>query len=164
MNHQPMPSLRPLKKIVAQLEPDSWHGHATETLWAERVNEGRYRLRSVPFFARGLSVEDVVTTRFEDDIDVVTGVSLHGGHSTYRVFLSDGTTLESSSFSEHWQPLADLGCTYERATERLLAIDIPPSADLHRAYELLGKGETAGVWDFEEGSVSPNAKVANPKT
>ncbi len=40
-------------------------------------------LRSVPFFARGLSVEDVVTTRLEDDIDVITGVSPHGGHSTY---------------------------------------------------------------------------------
>lgn len=150
------------KKIVARIEEGAWHGHTTETLWAERIDDNRYRLRSVPFFVCALSVEDIVTTRREDDVDVITGVSLYGGHSTYRIFLSEGILPESNSFRKHWQPLADLGCTYERGTERLFAVDIPPAADLHVAYDLFAKGETAGVWDFEEGSVSPAAGIINP--
>lgn len=160
MSRPSKPSPRALKKIVARLEAGAWHGHATETVWAERIDESRYRLRSVPFYARGLSVEDVVTTRTEDDVDVITGVSLYSGHSTYRIFLANGTTLESKAFNDHWKQLSGLGCTFERATERLLGIDVPPTADLRRAYDLLAQGEAAGVWEFEEGSVSPNAASA----
>ena len=39
----------------------------------------------------------------------------------------------------------------EQATDRLLAIDVPPETDVHAAYALLEKGETDGFWDFEEG-------------
>ena len=156
LSRRSQPSRRTLKKIVARLETGAWHGHATETLWGERIGEARYRLRSVPFFARGLSVEDIVTTRIEDDVDVITSVSIHGGHSTYRIFLANGTTPESNSFHDSWKSLSDVGCTYERATDRLLAVDVPPGADLHRVYNLLTQGEAARVWDFEEGSVPAN--------
>ena len=33
----------------------------------------------------------------------------------------------------------------------LLAVDIPPNVDIHKAYELLDYGEQAGIWGFEEG-------------
>lgn len=152
-----MPPTRTLKKIVVRLASDAWHGHATETLWAERIDDSRYRLRSVPFYATGLSVEDIVATHTEDGVDVVTGVSMYGGHSTYRIFLATGVSPESQVFKQYWAPLSTMGCTFERATERLFGVDIPPHANLQRAYDCLVQGETGGAWDFEEGSVSPNA-------
>jgi hypothetical protein len=139
------------EKIVLILSPDEWHGHSSETVWAEKVGEGRYRLRSVPFYAKGLSFGDVVNTRTQDGKEVVHGVSLRSGHSTYRVFVKAPIEVGSSGFDRAWRPIQDLGCTYERATEHLLAIDVPSSADLDAVYALLESSEAAGVWNFEEG-------------
>ena len=140
-----------LRKILIRLPDDSWHGHGSETMWAESLGGDRYRLRNVPFYATGISAEDIVITRDEGGIPVVTGVVLHGGHSTYRIFLSDAVTPDDAAFKKHWVPLERLGCTYEGATQRLFGVDIPPRADIHLAYRLLEEGEAAGVWAFEEG-------------
>ncbi len=56
----PRPALR---KLFFRLEENAWHGSATESLWAEPVQAGRYRLRNSPFYAFGVSAEDVVFTQ-----------------------------------------------------------------------------------------------------
>ncbi len=33
----------------------------------------------------------------------------------------------------------------------MLAVDVPPSANLHEAYDGLMRGERDGVWIFQEG-------------
>lgn len=140
-----------LAKITYRFPLDAWHGYATETLWAQQAGEATYRLRSVPFYARGLSYDDIVVAQPEGDALVFSHVSLHGGHSTYRTFLADGVDVDSSAFREYWAPLAKLGCTFEQATNRLLAIDVSPNADIHLVYDLLQRGEDDGRWHFEEG-------------
>lgn len=140
-----------MEKIILQLPADAWHGYATETVWAEKVGADRYRVRSVPFYAKGVSNEDIVVTASEDGKRVVTGVVLRGGHSTYRIFLSESAEFGQRLFDTYWRPLAEIGCTLERATNRLLAIDIPPLTSINEAYKLLERGERAGVWNFEEG-------------
>lgn len=145
-----------MRQVVAELDTAEWHGFATETMWAERVGDSRYRLRSVPFYARGLSAEDVVGTIIRDGLTLITGVSIHGGHSTYRVFLSEPFSFEAQQFADVWRHLAAQGCTYERATARLAAVDVPPSADLRKVYEVLERGVEDGLWDFEEGNVRPD--------
>lgn len=138
-----------LCKITLGLDPNAWHGHATETVWAEPVGRDRYRLRSVPFYAKGLSIEDVVNT--EPDTSIVIGVSLRSGHSTYRIFLAENLDDTSEAFQSHWRNLAAMSCSYERATGRLFAVDVPPRADIQKVFELLALGERDGVWDFDEG-------------
>jgi hypothetical protein len=143
-----------LEKIVLILSPGDWHGYSTETVWAEKVGESRYRLRSVPFYAKGLSFGDVVNTSIHDGKEIVQGVSQRSGHSTYRAFIKVPVTVGSSAFIRAWQPIQNRGCTYERVTEHLIAIDVPSSADLDSVYALLESGETTGVWNFEEGHSS----------
>lgn len=63
---------------------------------------------------------------------------------------SNGGAL-SDAWLAYWLPLENAGCTYERATGRLLAIDVPPLTEIHLAYGLLEAGEQAGVWSFQEG-------------
>jgi hypothetical protein len=46
------------------------------------------------------------------------------GHSTYSAFLAEQTTEEQ--FNKDWVPLGELGCSYEPATQRLIAVDVPP--------------------------------------
>src|SRR5437016_2012352 len=117
-----------LEKVLFPLEPDAWHGHATETMWAELVSPGQFLLRNVPFYARGVSVEDVVHARFEGEALTFVGVAARGGHSTYRLFVDGG--IESPAFRLWWKRLETLGCSFEQG-DRLLAVDVPPSADIN---------------------------------
>jgi len=133
-----------LVKVRFQLEPGAWHGSATETLWAERVDDRRLRLRNVPFYVFGVSIEDIVFAHPADELFEFDGVSIHGGHSTYRVIISGDAETQ-------WTPLAKLGCTYEQGPGRLRAVDVPPSTDIRAVYSALEQGEREGIWDFEEG-------------
>ena len=136
-----------LVRVVFELDPSAWHGSATERLWAEPVGAARYRLRNTPFFAFGVSNEDVVFGEDRGGQIVFTGVSIRGGHSTYRLrLLGEG---RNDVFRKQWEPLARRGCSYEEGP--VLAVDVPPSADIHTVYELLEAGASAGIWDFEEG-------------
>jgi hypothetical protein len=136
-----------LVKIAFDLDAAAWHGFSTETMWAENLGNGRYRLRNIPFYARGVSLDDIVCVDDEVDLSFLK-VAQPGGHSTYRVFLSKGMTME---LSKSWRELEWIGCAYERATERLVALDIAPSVNIYTAYASLEKGSAMGEWDFEEG-------------
>jgi uncharacterized protein DUF4265 len=138
-----------LVKVTFELEPSDWHDHATESVWAEHLGDNKYRVKNVPFYACGVSYDDVVIANPNQEGQlIVQGVGQRGGHSTYRVILNPETTDEK--FKAAWEKLESLGCTYERATERLIAIDVPPETDVYEAYSELEAGEKANVWGFEE--------------
>jgi len=135
--------------VVFDLPVDAASTLKTESLWAEPLGESHYRLRSVPFFVFGFNEQDVILAREDSGKLLVTGVATRGGHSTYRLVLPEDTNEEQ--FVYDWIPLKELGCTYERATRRFVAIDVPPAADIHAVYQMLEDGESSGRWEFEEG-------------
>ena len=139
-----------LVKVVFELPKDDWHGFGSESLWAEELSKGKYRLQNVPFAVYGYSYDDVVSAREQEEELVVEGPVLRGGHSTFRIFLAEGLTPDDKAFREAWAPLKLMGCGLERATLRLFAIDVPPSADLQEVVNLLQKGKQLGVWDCEK--------------
>ncbi|MDR4460535.1 MAG: DUF4265 domain-containing protein [Nitrospirales bacterium] len=139
-----------LCKLRLNLEPDSWHGYGSETLWVQRIGEGRFRIRNSPFFAFGISAEDIVFgEKGSDGILSEKGISLRGGHSTYRVILREG--ISEANVQKCWEPLELLGCTYEEGPLKLRSIDVPQNLDVYKVYELLEKGEKNNIWYFEEG-------------
>jgi Domain of unknown function (DUF4265) len=135
-----------LEKIVIELRDDRY---SVETLWVEPLGDGLYRLRNVPFLAYGFSEQDVVSTDEVEGRHAVTGLTRAGGHSTYRVFLPEAT--DDARFARLFEPLSRLGCTYERASARLIGIDVPPEADIYAVFAALEHGEAANEWSFEEG-------------
>jgi hypothetical protein len=137
-----------LVKIVFNL-PDRCAPLTTESLWAEPLGANLYRLRNVPFYFYGVSEQDVVKAEEANGQLLVSATVDRGGHSTYRIILSEQTSEEQ--FSQDWVPLHELGCIYERATRRLIAIDVPPHVDVYAVYEALELGEKYRRWEFEEG-------------
>ena len=130
---------------------------SVETMHAEPLADGTFRLDNVPFHARGISYADEFTVVPEDGRLFFADIARRGGHSTYRVKLPEGKP--HTHFLERWAPLEALGCTYEGSTlgaRRLYAIDIPPGADVHAIYALLEEGEKEGHWGFEEGHYAGN--------
>lgn len=141
-----------LKKVLFELNADSWHGYSTESVWAEPTSSNRYRLRNTPFFAKGVSFEDIVFIQEQDGDLVFEATSIAAGHSTYRILLEK--SVPDSDFLKYWHSLEEAGCSYESADREkvlLLAVDVPPNADINIVYELLDKGEKDGIWGFEEG-------------
>jgi len=76
-------------------------------------------------------------------------ITARSGHSTYRLVLPEDTNEEK--FLKDWVRLVELRCTYERATRRYVAIDVPPHADIYAVYQVLEEGERTCQWEFEEG-------------
>jgi hypothetical protein len=137
-----------LVKILFEL-PDGTPHSSAETLWAEPVGNELYRLRNIPFYVYGYSTEDIVRAVPKDERLTVTGVATRSGHSTYRVFLPEDASVEH--FRRDWASLAELGCTFERATRRCVGIDVPPKADVYAVYRVLEDGGRSHLWQFEEG-------------
>ncbi|MCW5964073.1 MAG: DUF4265 domain-containing protein [Bryobacterales bacterium] len=137
-----------LVKVFVRLEPADWHNYETESVWANPLSKGLYRVRNVPFYAMGISNDDVLRAELEGDALFCREVAQRGGHSTYRFFLMAG--IGDEQWKPYWQPLETLGCSYERGTARLFAVDVPPDVDIYKAYALLDQGEKAGVWSFQE--------------
>jgi hypothetical protein len=143
--------------ILIEREWRHWHGLRTETVWAEQLDSRRLRLRSIPVYAYGLSYEDVVAFTVEDSIPHVTDVIQPSGHSTYRLFLSEHTSWRD--FEAQWESTTALAeCMFERATDRLVAIDVPPDANIHDVYDELEAGVRSGLWDLQEGHCGHRAE------
>jgi Domain of unknown function (DUF4265) len=137
-----------LVKITFELERDTLHGSATESLWATPLGPAQYRLENTPFYARGVSFQDVVLARSREAMLLFVEVFKRGGHSTYRIIPTGGAP---SDLRTYWEALRAQGCTYEEGQSGLLAVDVPPEANIFDAYRTLEAGAAAGVWDFEEG-------------
>lgn len=135
-------------KVFATLPPADWHNWRSESLWAAPLGNSLFQLRNVPFYLMGISYDDVVQAKDKDKDLWISGVHSRGGHSTYRFITLDGVLEEQ--WRPYWQPMADIECTYERATDRLFSVDIPPNVDIYNAYSLLDAGEKAGIWGFQE--------------
>ena len=101
-----------------------------ETLWAERVGEDLYRLDNSPFFAYGVSWQDVVEAHPDaHGMLVMSRVVEKAGHRTVRVIFDPGVD-ESPDARRILDGVVALGASYEGANPRYLAIDIPPEVDL----------------------------------
>jgi hypothetical protein len=137
-----------LVKVTFTLEPGTWHGSATETLWAEPIGPGQYRLENSPFFAFGISYKDVVLARPDGSKILFVETFSRGGHSTYRIVPNPDRIAELDGM---WALLQKYGCSSEEGLKGLLTVDVPPDANIFDVYRALEAGEREGVWTFEEG-------------
>ena len=146
-------------KIQFRLNPEDGHGFDTDGLWADPMGSGEFRILNSPFFVFGISAEDIVRATAEAGLYQFQQVVRRGGHSTYRLFLQGGNTIKDIKFRDLWKRLEQLGCTFENANDRFVAVDVPPTSDIHAAYKQFEAGERDGIWVFEEG----HCELAAPK-
>lgn len=98
-----------------------------ETLWADDLGGGRYRLDNVPFFARDVSLGDVVAAAPDaSGLPVMTAVLEKSGNRTLWVSFP-GPIAGDHPFLEF---LKAAGCSYEGARASLFAVNVPPQSDL----------------------------------
>lgn len=117
-----------------------------ESVWAVPDGKG-YRLDNVPFFARSVALNDVVSAEAEPDGALrYTGLIAASGHSTIRVLLNDAADMQRVR-----DELRAMGCDSERWRSSLIAVDVPPTVPYATVRSYLDAGERNGTFEYEEG-------------
>jgi len=136
-------------KIKVPLPPNDPSRGEAEWMWADPVGENRFILRNVPVFAFGLSYGDALNATSVDGVTVFANVAERNGHSTYRMYLkADRQAPEVVALLDR---LKALWCDIEVATDKIIAVDVLPRADIYTVYAALQEAEQRGVIEFEEG-------------
>jgi hypothetical protein len=125
-----MADSQPNAKVLFRVTNDDG-GSDVETLWATHITADHYKLDNSPFYAYGVSWEDIVSAPFNPDEGFPTfeRVVSKSGNRTVRVAFD--TPVETGNESDRLlQGLIALGCSYEGATRKYISVNIPPGVDL----------------------------------
>lgn len=125
------------------------HAGDVETLWAVPVDENLYRLDNSPFFAYGVSWQDVIEARPAEDqfLEFVRCVR-KSGNRTLRVIFRDYRNDDQPA-REILRELRNLGCSYEGMQPRMISINVPPRVDLELVTDFLT--EQSGLqWEYAD--------------
>ncbi len=143
-------------KITFALPEDNLLGSGSETLWAERIDDGKFKIANVPFLAMGVNWGDVVLAKAEEGRLVFSEILIRGGHSTFRVyFLKNKTDLKV----QHARLLELFGesATHEGHSDSmpLYAIDVLPGANTALIIKDLDGAQKSGELEYDIGFLAP---------
>ena len=118
-----MPEEKPLTKVAFRDDDGK-----VETLWAYDLGENLYQLDNTPWYQYGVSWKDVVEAvpQNEGELPLFRRVVEKSGYRTLRI------SLEEPATAEFLDEIKQLGCGFEGANRRYIAIDVPPEMDLQK--------------------------------
>jgi hypothetical protein len=113
-----------------------------ETLWATSLGDDLYKIDNSPFYAYGVSWEDVVLAPVDPEEGCPTFVRVvsKGGNRTVRIIF-DPPVQEGNESSRVLQGLVALGCTYEGANRGYMSVNVPPKLSLAAVRDYLVEQE-----------------------
>jgi Domain of unknown function (DUF4265) len=122
-----------------------------ETLWAFDLGHDRYRLDNMPFYAYSVSLGDVVLAPIDPAEQRPTFKTIveKCGNRTVRIFFDEPVEPGSKSMLL-LEGLVDMGCEYEGATSRYVAVTVPPGVELSVVRDYLV--ENALTWGHADPS------------
>jgi len=127
-----------------------------ESMWAREIEGDLFAINNLPFFVFGLNFDDVVHAPQEGPLREVRAVIRRSGHRTLRLVFHEHQTREHQQVQ--LDALKALGGSFERATDRLVAIDVPPGAAYEAMVALLTTLVTESKLVFETCEVRSNEK------
>jgi hypothetical protein len=110
-----------------------------ETLWAKPVGQNLFQLDNSPFYAYGVSSNDVVEAEPQPGaFPLFKRVVRKSGHRTVRVIIDGLDELGRLTVG-----IKKLGCSFEGAWSKLISVDVPPGVALEdvRSFLILGRFE-----------------------
>jgi Domain of unknown function (DUF4265) len=120
-----------------------------ETLWATSLGDDRYKIDNSPFYAYGVSWEDVVYAPIDSDDGSPLFVRvLHKfGNRTVRVIF-DPPVQEGNESDRTLQGLLTLGCSYEAVHRRYMSVNVPPEVSLGAVRDYLVEQQVQ--WEYAD--------------
>ena len=127
----------PTAKVLFRV-PDDEGGATVETLWGMPLGDDQYKLDNSPFYAYGVSWQDVVLAPIDAQAGLPTfqSVLTKSGNRTVRVIFEPPVSPGNSS-DQVLQGLVALGCSYEGANPGYMSVNIPPGVELQEVRSYL---------------------------
>ncbi|MGW2557312.1 DUF4265 domain-containing protein [Streptomyces sp. NPDC001635] len=142
-------------RVVYQLQQDQgWPPVAEEGVWAVALSDDLVRIDNTPWFIRDLALGDLVRV-VADSASILRPVEKisWAGNCAIRII----PYPESGRFGSLQQVLdlfSPLGVTGEGIAQfGMVALAVPPTADLAAVKGLLSRGSDDGWWDYEEACI-----------
>ncbi|WP_031517473.1 DUF4265 domain-containing protein [Streptomyces sp. NRRL F-5123] len=138
-----------------EVDEDGWPPASVESLWAVDLGDGSVRVDNTPWFVRGVASGDIIRVEADDEGIRWAGETVQAsGHCTIRLIVlrDGGSEVARRTVLERFHRLGTTGEGIERFG--MVALDVPPEADLPQVKELLERGESEGAWEWEEGCVT----------
>jgi hypothetical protein len=120
------------------------------------------QLDNIPWFVRGIACGDIVAAEpDEEGVRWAGGVVRRSENCTIRliVFRDGGSGAVRQSVINAFQELGVDGEGIERFG--MVALDVPPTADLAKVQRLLNHGVAEERWDMEEGCITAQWRAAS---
>jgi hypothetical protein len=123
-------TMQPNAKILFRISNDDGAAEV-ETLWATKLEGDNYQFDNSPFYAYGVSWQDIVFSPYDQDEEFPTfqHVVSKSGHRTIRIIF-DPPVEDGNPSDQVLQGVIALGCTYEGENRGYMSIDIPPHVEL----------------------------------
>ncbi|WP_037599663.1 DUF4265 domain-containing protein [Streptacidiphilus rugosus] len=138
-----------------EVDEDGCPPASVESLWAVDLGDGTVRLDDTPWFVRGVASDDIIRVEVDEDGVRWTGETvLASENCTIRLIVrkDGGSEAARQTVLETFHRLGTTGEGIEQF--RMVALDVPPTANLPKIRRLLDHGETKGWWHWEEGCVT----------
>ncbi|MEV8390463.1 MULTISPECIES: DUF4265 domain-containing protein [unclassified Streptomyces] len=142
-------------------DEDGWPPVSVESLWAVGLGDGIVRLDNTPWFVRGVASNDIIRVEIDDEGVYWADETVQASENcTVRlVIMKDGGS--AATRQTVLETFYRLGTTGEGNEQfRMVALDVPPDADLPRIRKLLDHGEAQEWWHWEEGCVTAAWRAA----
>ncbi|MEU2729586.1 DUF4265 domain-containing protein [Streptomyces griseoviridis] len=137
------------------VDEDGWPPAGVESLWAVRLGDGTVRLDNTPWFVRGVACGDIVGVELEDDGVLYARETVQpSGNCTIRLIVlrDEGSAAARQTVLDSFHRLGATGEGLQHF--RMVALDVPPEADLPEIRKLLEHGAAQEWWQWEEGCVT----------
>lgn len=122
-----------------------------EFLWADDLGDEKYQLKNFPFFAYGVSFDDIVeaSVKYDDDpYPYFVKVIKKSGHKTLRVILDESIKISEQS-RQQLKHISDMGCGYEGTNgEKYFVVNVQPHCDFDAVREYLNDQEIQ--WEYAD--------------
>lgn len=135
--------------VAADISTDST-GDEWEQLWAKQLNESRFELCCIPFFAYDLALGDEVECGTHRGRDyVVRQITRPSGRFTFRVWLGDTPTQDERSTVV--EQIGTVASEVEWSSTNLMAVDAADKKTAESVGSMLSKYAAKGWLEFETG-------------
>lgn len=145
-----------LVHVIFPLQQDGsgYPPFATERVWAENLGENKYKIKNTPFYAKGVSADDIVSVIEKEGALFFDKLLTESGNSTVRIiFFKDKSTEQE--IQGLLKQLTDLGSDWEEDNTKLLyAINIPKNVDYQKIIGVLNNSAYADKFEYEESVVA----------
>lgn len=123
---------------------------AEETLWIEPLDDNKYQVKNIPFFAPNIAYNDIITVEDDEGNLYFEELVKASEHSTIQIVI-----FNEQEANEIIKNIEQFGCSWEgMENQTILAIDVPPSVNYNILKKYLDKNLTENIFDYKEACLS----------